>query len=119
MDTELLDAEEVLSSRNLAGDSRGVRGCDSVNKPLSQYWSAQLTTHIPRSLATGECGANLLDLEPVGRSICSGCRVDLGHVKRDRSLVVDGLVCGERDGGAGSYRDGCSPAARVSSCITA
>jgi hypothetical protein len=32
MDAELLDTEEVLSSRNLGGDSGGVSGCGTVSQ---------------------------------------------------------------------------------------
>lgn len=93
VNTELLDAEQVVSGRDLRRNGRRVR-----------------STHVPTSLATREGGADLLDLEPVAGSVCGSCRVDLCHVESDRSLVVDRLVCGERDGGASSHRDGCSAA---------
>ena len=78
VNTELLDAEQVVSGRDLRRNGRRVR-----------------STHVPTSLATREGGADLLDLEPVAGSVCGSCRVDLCHVESDRSLVVDRLVCGE------------------------
>lgn len=75
------------------------------------------TTHVPCGLATREVGSNLLDLKPVGRAIGGGGRVDLGHVERNGTLVVDGLVGSEGDGGASSNRDSGGTAARVTSNI--
>jgi hypothetical protein len=111
VDAELLDAEEVLSSGDLGGDGGGVGGWNGVSNGPGRYSSAQLTTHVPLGLATREGGANLLDLEPVGGSICGGSRGDLCHVEGNGALVVDGLVRSEGDGRAGSDRDSGSAAA--------
>lgn len=89
VDSELLDAEKVLASGKAGGDGDGV-----------------IVLQVPGSLATGESGANLLDLDPVGRAISSSSAVDLGDVEGDGSLVVDSLVSCECDRRASSDGDG-------------
>ncbi|CAI6334501.1 unnamed protein product [Periconia digitata] len=63
VDGELLDADEVLAGGHARGD---------VDRVLGR--------HVPGGLAAVEGRANLLDLEPWGRSVGGGCGVDLGHV---------------------------------------
>lgn len=98
VDTELLDAKKILSSRNLRGDGNGVGGCEHVSSVCRAVCEVALTAQIPCGLAAGEGRANFLDLEPVARTI--GCRscIGLGHVKRHGALVIDGLIRSEGDG---------------------
>lgn len=43
VDTELLDTEEVLSSRDLGGDGDRIGGCHYVKKGFREYVDAHLT----------------------------------------------------------------------------
>jgi hypothetical protein len=105
VDADLLNAEQVLASSNAAGDGDIVGGCAIlVIRPVSVSID-ELTLKVPRSLVAGEGGANLLDLDPVGRAVSAGSAGDLAQVERDRALVVDSLVSGEGDLGASSDRD--------------
>jgi hypothetical protein len=97
VDAELLDAEEVLAGGDLAGDGHRVCGCPCVSRESRSLREKVRTAQIPLGLAGGEVRANLLDLEPVTGAVCSGSAVDFGHIEGDGTLVVNGLVCCERD----------------------
>ena len=65
--------------------------------------------HVSRLYPYGLCSWHtpVLDLEPASTTIVGSSRARcLGHVYRDRSLMVDGCVEGEGDGFTGLDRDG-------------
>lgn len=106
VDAELFDAEQVLASSDARGDSDGVVVYVNVSQGTVQtITKMKPTLQVPRSLATRESGANLLDLDPVARTIRAGCAADLGQVEGNRSLVVDSLIGCKSDRGASSDRD--------------
>lgn len=102
MDSELFDAEQVLTGSNAGGNCDRVVVCLSLATiTLQAIMKFTRTLQVPGRLPTGEGRSNLLNLYPVGRAISCSCAGNLGQVERNRSLVVYSLICGEGDRGTG------------------
>lgn len=110
MESDLLDAEEVLAVRDALGNIPAVPvWIDGSDTPCQQYQgnSTRTTQRPARSLRTP-----VLDLEPGPAAVVVGRSAGrLGHVDRGGASMIDGRVEDEGELVASVHRDGLGPVA--------